>query len=94
MDKQVLLEEFQDLSKEFQDYVDGFDFCGSRLDDAFCECVSPRGPEFVSDWLNSRGFALVDLEDENLELVLALSGLVLAAFIRFLTCKVSGDFEG
>ena len=72
------------IVNEFKDHLKDFDFCASRFDDAWCEHVSPLGPEFVSEWLSAKGIVLVCSEDERLELVLELSGLVLSAFIRSL----------
>ena len=73
-----------DIINEFKDHLKDFDFCASRFDDAWCEHVSPLGPEFVMEWLSAKG---VDLEDDQLELILELSDLVLGAFVRSLISK-------
>ncbi len=84
MDRDVLLNDLR-LT------LNGFDFCGSKLEDAWCEHVSPLGVEFVSDWVRSKGFP-ADLDnDEHLELVLELSGLVLDAFVQSVVMKSRGN---
>jgi hypothetical protein len=72
------------IVNEFKNHLKDFDFCASRFDDAWCEHVSPLGPEFVADWLSAKG---INLEDDQLELILELSDLVLGAFIRSLISK-------
>ncbi len=72
------------LFEKFKSSVGGFDFCGSPIEDAWCEHVGPRAAEFVSDWLNERGISLVGSEDDLTDLVVDLSGVFLEAFIRYL----------
>jgi hypothetical protein len=72
------------ILEEFRASLEGFDFCGSPIEDAWCEHVGPRAAEFVSDWLNERGIALVGSEDDLTDLVVDLSGVFLEAFIRYL----------
>ena len=73
-------ERFEELKRMLRDRLADFDFCGTILDDRFCDYVHPEAVGFAFGLLDLQADEFEDQDDRIAE----LGQMVIAAFVRYL----------